>query len=305
MNTEAFYVLACVYRVLFVCAYVCARIWLSQFCEPTHRWRTLASPIQANRSAWPRHMCVVACRSFVCLSFCSSFGLIVGQSLARVGALPSLDFFCFCFFVVIVVVIVVACTSADGKVYKALDLDDPSRKPVAMKKVRRDTRRGYSVTVMREISLLMRLKHANIVTLYEVCTYGNDGLFLVMCAMDTDLLSLYYSKVNGRRCVLEPYAKWFFRQLLTALAFCHEHNVVHRDVKSSNVKALMRDAIFCFVDFDLISRLSTTDFRQHARRTSIGESKNLFFFLFDIKNRRNVDTTHTTRTTRTHRATLA
>ena len=148
---------------------------------------------------------------------------------------------------------------ADGKVYKAIDLDDPTRKPVAMKKVRRDARRGYSVTVMREISLLMRLKHPNIVALYEVCTYGTDGLFLVMNAMDTDLLSLYYSKVNGRRCVAEPYAKWFVRQvrvasccrasckrarmcgtplaqLLTALAFCHEHNVVHRDVKSSNVR---------------------------------------------------------------------
>jgi serine/threonine protein kinase len=105
-------------------------------------------------------------------------------------------------------------------VYKAIDLDDPTRKPVAMKKVRRDARRGYSVTVMREISLLMRLKHPNIVALYEVCTYGTDGLFLVMNAMDADLLSLYYSKVNGRRCVAEPYAKWFFRQVVRAPPLC-------------------------------------------------------------------------------------
>ena len=100
-----------------------------------------------------------------------------------------------------------------------------------MKKVRRDARRGYSVTVMREISLLLRLKHENIVELFEVCTYAHDGLFLVMTCMEIDLLSLYYSKVNGRRCVAEPWAKWFMKQLLEALAFCHRHAVVHRDVK--------------------------------------------------------------------------
>ncbi len=53
--------------------------------------------------------------------------------------------------------------------------------------------------------------------------------------MDIDLLSLYYSKVNGRRCVSEANSKWFVRQLLRALAYCHENNVVHRDVKSSNI----------------------------------------------------------------------
>jgi len=122
-----------------------------------------------------------------------------------------------------------------GKVYKAFDQDNPDRPPVAMKKVRRDARRGYSVTVMREISLMLELKHPNIVALEEICTYGNDGLFLVMTAMEIDLLSLYYSKINGRRCVQESSAKWFVRQLLDALAYCHKHNVVHRDVKSSNI----------------------------------------------------------------------
>jgi serine/threonine protein kinase len=54
-----------------------------------------------------------------------------------------------------------------GKVYKAVDLDDLTRAPVAMKKVKRDARRGYSVTVMREIALLQRLRHENVVELFE------------------------------------------------------------------------------------------------------------------------------------------
>jgi hypothetical protein len=128
-------------------------------------------------------------------------------------------------------------------VYKAVDLDDPSRPPVAMKKVRRDARRGYSVTVMREIALLQRLKHENVVELLEVCSYAHDGLFLVMTCMEIDLLSLYYSKVNGRRCVAEPNSKWFMRQLLRALAYCHDNNVVHRDVKclARDTAVLMHD----------------------------------------------------------------
>jgi serine/threonine protein kinase len=84
---------------------------------------------------------------------------------------------------------------------------------------------------MREIALLQRLKHENVVELLEVCSYAHDGLFLVMTCMEIDLLSLYYSKVNGRRCVAEPNSKWFMRQLLRALAYCHDNNVVHRDVK--------------------------------------------------------------------------
>jgi hypothetical protein len=75
------------------------------------------------------------------------------------------------------------------KVYKAVDLDDPSRPPVAMKKVRsRCSSRLQCHSDARNCALLQRLKHENVVELLEVCSYAHDGLFLVMTCMEIDLL---------------------------------------------------------------------------------------------------------------------
>merc|ERR1719183_2249075 len=89
-------------------------------------------------------------------------------------------------------------------------------------------------TSLREISLLRRLKHDNIIHLRDVaCIKGT--IFLVFDYASQDLskyIKLHRSKQAGigmRR------SKEFLKQLASALAYCHGTGVMHRDLKPSNI----------------------------------------------------------------------
>ncbi|GMR32772.1 hypothetical protein PMAYCL1PPCAC_02967, partial [Pristionchus mayeri] len=120
-----------------------------------------------------------------------------------------------------------------GVVYKATDTY--SRKTFALKKIslNRDSE-GVPSTCIREISLLRELNHSNIVRLYDVVHVASDmNLFLVFEFMDQDLKGLM-DKLPSKRLPAD-YVKSFCFQLLQALAYCHTHRVIHRDLKPQNI----------------------------------------------------------------------
>lgn len=83
----------------------------------------------------------------------------------------------------------------------------------------------------REISVMKKIKHPNIIGLYEAIE-TNSRIFLVMDMADGgDLLD--YIKTNGAIC--EPEARKFFRQLVDAAEYLHNLGVVHRDLKCENI----------------------------------------------------------------------
>lgn len=85
--------------------------------------------------------------------------------------------------------------------------------------------------VAKEVSILKKLQHANIMNLYE--TFETEKHFLLvteLCA-GGDLLNY----VRRRRKLTEEYAKFFFRQLVEACIYCHRKGVVHRDIKLDNI----------------------------------------------------------------------
>ncbi|KAF3689251.1 Cyclin-dependent kinase 10 [Channa argus] len=77
-----------------------------------------------------------------------------------------------------------------GIVYRARDTK--SDEIVALKKVRMDKEKdGIPISSLREITLLLRLRHPNIVELKEVVVGSQlESLFLVMCYCEQDLASL-------------------------------------------------------------------------------------------------------------------
>ena len=83
----------------------------------------------------------------------------------------------------------------------------------------------------REICLLKELKHRNIIRLLDVL-HGENKLTLVFEYCDQDLKK-YFDSCNDE---IEPETvKSFMQQLLRGLAFCHGHNVLHRDLKPQNL----------------------------------------------------------------------
>jgi len=117
-----------------------------------------------------------------------------------------------------------------GIVYKAKNKE--SGEVVALKRIRLDSEdEGVPCTAIREISLLKELKHSNIVRLYDVI-HTEKKLTLVFEHLDQDLKK-YLDECGG--VMAKATIKSFLQQLLRGIAFCHEHRVLHRDLKPQNL----------------------------------------------------------------------
>ncbi|XP_037068133.1 LOW QUALITY PROTEIN: cyclin-dependent kinase-like 2, partial [Pollicipes pollicipes] len=85
---------------------------------------------------------------------------------------------------------------------------------------------------MREVRMLKRLRHENLVNLIEVFR-RRRRLCLVLEFVESTVLDLLEAKEEGG---LEPAAvRSYIFQLLRGLEFCHTQNIIHRDIKPENV----------------------------------------------------------------------
>ncbi|CAI0542274.1 unnamed protein product [Linum tenue] len=142
-----------------------------------------------------------------------------------------------------------------GQVYMAREI--ATGEIVALKKIRMDNEReGFPITAIREIKILKKLHHDNVIKLKEIVTSpgnvsilkgvlrrmikedlanGNKyrgGIYMVFEYMDHDLTGL--ADRPGMRFSV-PQIKCYMRQLLTGLHYCHVNQVLHRDIKGSNL----------------------------------------------------------------------
>ncbi|KAH8853626.1 Serine/threonine-protein kinase MARK2 [Schistosoma japonicum] len=83
----------------------------------------------------------------------------------------------------------------------------------------------------REITIMKMTNHPNIVKLLEIIE-NEDVLCLVMeYASGGEIFD--YLVANGKMC--EKKARVKFRQLLSAMQYCHAKRIVHRDLKAENI----------------------------------------------------------------------
>jgi len=117
-----------------------------------------------------------------------------------------------------------------GIVYKATDVK--TKKFVALKKIRLESEtEGVPSTAIREISLLKDLNHHSIVQLFDVIV-SDTSLYMVFEYLDMDLKKLLE---KGKECFTPQLVKSYMYQMLDAIAFCHIHRILHRDLKPQNL----------------------------------------------------------------------
>lgn len=132
-----------------------------------------------------------------------------------------------------------------GVVYKAKDR--VTGEIIALKKIRLEAEdEGIPSTAIREISLLKELQHPNIVRLYDV-VHTEHKLTLVFEFLDQDLKKYLDICDSGLEI---PILKSFLYQLITGVAFCHHHRVLHRDLKPPNL-LINREGQLKLADFGL------------------------------------------------------
>ena len=111
-------------------------------------------------------------------------------------------------------------------------LDTLSNQRVAIKKLSLRCSRA----ALREITILKRLRHQNVVCVHEVVSYGDldeenlNSVYVVQELMPTDLGHLF-----KRSTMDEDHVKIFLYYLLKGVKYIHSANVIHRDIKPSNV----------------------------------------------------------------------
>ncbi|XP_050410961.1 serine/threonine-protein kinase BRSK2 isoform X1 [Patella vulgata] len=103
---------------------------------------------------------------------------------------------------------------------------------VAIKIVNREKlSESVLMKVEREIAIMKLIEHPHVLGLYDV--YENKKyLYLVLEHVSGGELFDYLVK-KGRLTPKE--ARRFFRQIISALDFCHSHNICHRDLKPENL----------------------------------------------------------------------
>jgi MAP/microtubule affinity-regulating kinase len=94
-----------------------------------------------------------------------------------------------------------------------------------------DTQRKASVN--REISLLKRLTHTNIVKLYESIDMPRQLWLVMELAFGRSLHS--FLRAKSERKLSEKDGMRVFRQVLSGIEYCHKMNVTHRDIKMENI----------------------------------------------------------------------
>ncbi|KAL7955395.1 serine threonine protein kinase [Trichoderma compactum] len=96
---------------------------------------------------------------------------------------------------------------------------------------------GLPVTGLREIQILQNCRHRNVVSLEEVVV-GNDvskpdnSIFLVLEFVEHDLKSILQDMPEP---FLSSEVKRLLLQLTSGVAYLHQHYILHRDLKTSNL----------------------------------------------------------------------
>ncbi|GAA6228962.1 NUAK family SNF1-like kinase 1 [Lates japonicus] len=142
-----------------------------------------------------------------------------------------------------------------GKVKKAVER--ASLKTVAIKSIRKEriTDDLDKIHIQREIEITSSLRHSNIIRFHEVFE-SRDKIVIVMEYASRGEL---YDYIQERRRLPETEARSIFRQITSAVHYCHKNGVVHRDLKLENI----------LLDQDLNVKLADFGLSNHFQRGTL------------------------------------
>lgn len=110
----------------------------------------------------------------------------------------------------------------------------PTGELVAIKKIVPFDKPLFALRTLREIKLLKRFQHENIISIFDIQKPESfekfNEVYIIQELMQTDLHRVIKTQTLG-----DDHVQYFVYQILRALKTLHGSNVIHRDLKPSNL----------------------------------------------------------------------
>ncbi|KAI8906340.1 kinase-like domain-containing protein, partial [Gorgonomyces haynaldii] len=142
--------------------------------------------------------------------------------------------------------------------------ENATKKKYAMKIIDKSKSRGMEEQIIKEITILKRIQHPNIIRLYE-CFETKDKIYMQMEFVDGGEL---FDRIVNLGFYGEEDAKSIVKNILDAVQYLHNAGIVHRDLKPENLLMASSDehAPVKLADFGL----STVVTNDNMLKTSCG-----------------------------------
>ncbi|CAM1502103.1 Fc.00g040870.m01.CDS01 [Cosmosporella sp. VM-42] len=114
------------------------------------------------------------------------------------------------------------------------------------------------MAIEREVAILKLIEHPNIMKLYDIWENRSE-IYLILEYIDQGDL---FTFINMKGRLSEEVSIYFFRQIMSAITYCHSFNICHRDLKPENI-LITADLQIKIADFGMAA-LHQTDTHQLA-----------------------------------------
>lgn len=131
-------------------------------------------------------------------------------------------------------------------VYEATHLLTGAKR--ALKQIQRANLPGFSLdSILGEVQLLRCLDHPNVLKVFEAVLEPETVNIVTELMRGGTLLD----KVTTHGALSESEASHYFRQLISAVVYCHNNCIIHRDIKLENIvlETTNSDSIVKLIDF--------------------------------------------------------
>ncbi|WQF83241.1 Putative serine/threonine-protein kinase, active [Colletotrichum destructivum] len=112
------------------------------------------------------------------------------------------------------------------------------------------------LSIEREVAILKLVDHPNVMKVYDIWENRSEIYLVLEYVEQGDLFD--YINNNGR--FTEEGAMFLFRQMMSALQYCHSFNICHRDLKPENI-LLTSDNKVKIADFGMAALHQSSDHR--------------------------------------------
>lgn len=137
----------------------------------------------------------------------------------------------------------------------------------------------------REINILKKLRHNNIVQLYDNVSSRKHIYLMMEYANGSDL----FEHINKKRRLDEDTSANYFLQIISAIEYIHINGIVHRDIKPENILLDKEHKTIKIVDFGLSNtynkgiKVNTACGSPCYASPEVINKKNLLIFIDDFR----------------------